>query len=161
VGYAWNARTHTEEQVKLIADNIERFGFTMPVIVDEQGVLIAGHARVMAAKLRGLDEIPGIIIKAGEWSEEDKRAYRIWDNQSALLSNWDWEALRLELGDLRNAGFNLAPLGFDVAELAAILDVRPIGAIRMRRLNSQSLLWPPVAIYGHWGGIGCWRDGAN
>jgi DNA modification methylase len=128
VAYAHNARTHTPEQIRQIADSIKRFGFTTPVIVDERGVLIAGHARVMASRLLGLDEIPGIVIKDGEWSEEEKRAYRIWDNQSALLSSWDREALRLELGELRDGGFDLAPLGFDVAGLAAILDVRPVGA---------------------------------
>jgi DNA modification methylase len=128
VAYAQNARTHTAEQIKLIADNIKRYGWTMPVIADESGVLIVGHARVMAAELLGLEEIPGIVIKDGEWSEEDKCAFRIWDNQSALVSSWDPDVLRLELGELRDAGFDLAPLGFSVAELAAILDVRPIGA---------------------------------
>ncbi len=128
LAYRHNARTHTPEQIKQIGDNIKRFGFTMPVIVDEHGVLIAGHARAAAARLLGLEEIPGIVIKDGEWSEEEKRAYRIWDNQSALLSSWDPEALRLELGELRDGGFDLAPLGFDVAELAAVLDVRPVGA---------------------------------
>jgi ParB-like chromosome segregation protein Spo0J len=123
VAYAQNARTHAPEQIRQIADSIKRFGFTTPVIVDERGVLIAGHARVMASRLLGLDEIPGIVIKDGEWSEEEKRAYRIWDNQSALLSSWDREALRLELGELRDGGFDLAPLGFDVAGLAAILTV--------------------------------------
>jgi ParB-like chromosome segregation protein Spo0J len=76
VAYAQNARTHTPEQIRQIADSIKRFGFTTPVIVDERGVLIAGHARVMASRLLGLDEIPGIIIKDGEWSDEVSVAHQ-------------------------------------------------------------------------------------
>jgi DNA modification methylase len=154
VAYTQNARTHTPEQIRQIADNIKRFGFTTPVIVDERGVLIAGHARVMASKLLGLDEIPGIVINDGEWSEADKRAYRIWDNQSALLSSWDRETLRIEISELRDSGFDLAPLGFDVAGSAAILDVRPVGATDPDEAPEPSV--NPVAASGD-----LWRLGRH
>src|SRR6266849_5832192 len=91
VPYARNARMHTNAQVDQLAEAIKRFGFTNPVIVDESGEIVAGHGRVMAARRLGLEEVPGVVIAAGEWSDNDKRAYRLWDNQSALLSEWSPE----------------------------------------------------------------------
>jgi hypothetical protein len=112
VPYARNARTHSDEQVAMIAGNIKRFGWTVPIIVDVRGEIIAGHGRVLAAKQLGLTEVPGVTIHDDEWSEADKSAYRIWDNQSALLSDWSPEMLRQEVTELKDFGYDLSLLGF-------------------------------------------------
>lgn len=119
--YARNARLHTNDQIDQLAEAIKRFGFTNPVIVDEAGEIIAGHGRVMAARRIGLSEVPGVVISAGEWSEDDKRAYRIWDNQSALLSEWSPEMLKIELSALKLAEFPLGLTGFDDKALVSYM----------------------------------------
>lgn len=119
--YARNSRLHSSAQVDQLADAIRRFGFTNPVIVDERREIIAGHGRVMAALRIGLDEVPGVVIADGEWSEDDVRAYRIWDNQSALLSEWSPENLRVELLALKLEDYPLALTGFGDAALVQFL----------------------------------------
>src|SRR6478609_2355454 len=100
VPYARNARTHSPEQVAQIAASIREWGWTVPVLVDEADTIIAGHGRVLAAQSLGIAEIP-VMIAAG-WSEAQKRAYVIADNQLAITgSGWDPELLRLELGELK------------------------------------------------------------
>lgn len=119
--YARNARLHTNAQIEAIAQAIKRFGFTVPVIVDHRGEIIAGHGRVMAARRLGRKTIPTIVIAEGEWDEDTKRAYRIWDNQSALLSDWSPEMLRVELQHLKTAGFPLKVTGFDPGALVTFM----------------------------------------
>jgi hypothetical protein len=121
VPYARNARMHTNAQVDQIAGAIKRFGFTNPVIVDERGEIVAGHGRVMAARRLALDEVPGIVIADGEWTEADRKAYRIWDNQSALLSEWSPEMLRVELSELKVGGYDLQLTGFDESSLVQFM----------------------------------------
>lgn len=118
--YARNARTHSEDQIAKVAASIQRFGFTNPVLITDTGGIIAGHGRVLAAKLLGLTEVPVIVVSG--WSDEERRAYIIADNQLALEAGWDEELLRLELGDLRSAGFDISLTGFDTAALDFILD---------------------------------------
>jgi hypothetical protein len=118
VPYARNARTHTDEQVDQVAASIREWGWTNPVLVDEAGGIIAGHCRVLAATKLGLAEVP-VIIAAG-WSEAQKRAYVLADNQLALNAGWNPELLKLELGELQGLGFDLGVIGFDDAQLAAI-----------------------------------------
>src|SRR5262245_53695129 len=84
VPYARNARLHTPAQIDLIAEAIKRWGVTTPIIVDAAGTIIAGHGRVLAARQLGLETFPGVVIEDGEWTDIDKRSYRIWDNQSTL-----------------------------------------------------------------------------
>lgn len=119
--YARNARLHSSAQVDQLAAAMQRFGFTNPVIVDARGEIIAGHGRVMAALRLGYDEVPGVEIADGEWSKEDVRAYRIWDNQSALLSDWSPEMLRIELTDLKMADYPLDFTGFPEASLVQFM----------------------------------------
>lgn len=119
--YARNARLHSSAQVDQLAEAIKRFGFTNPVIVDERHEIIAGHGRVMAALRIGLDEVPGVVIADGEWSEDDVKAYRIWDNQSALLSEWSPELLRIELTELKMEGYDLQLTGFDETSLVSFM----------------------------------------
>lgn len=125
VPYARNARTHSPEQVAQIAASIQEYGFTVPVLIDPKGNLIAGHGRVMAAKSIGLDEVPVMVAKG--WSAAKRRAYVLLDNKLALNAGWDDDLLKLELSELRSEGFDIGSLGFDAAELAGILDVKPEG----------------------------------
>jgi hypothetical protein len=101
IPYAKNARTHTDAQVAAIAASIKEWGWTSPALVGEDGGLIAGHARVLAARQLGIAEIP-VMVAVG-WTEAQKRAYVLADNQLAITgSGWDPELLRLELGELAN-----------------------------------------------------------
>lgn len=113
--YARNARTHSAEQIAQIAASIEEFGFTNPVIVDEDGTIIAGHGRVLAAKKVGLLEVPCAL--AIGWSEAQRRAYVIADNKLALNAGWDEDLLRSELEALGAIGFETGLLGFGESEL--------------------------------------------
>jgi ParB-like chromosome segregation protein Spo0J len=109
IPYAKNARTHTDAQVAAIAASIKEWGWTTPALVGEDGGLIAGHARVLAARQLGIAKIP-VMVAAG-WSEAQKRAYVLADNQLAITgSGWDPELLRLELGELKLSGFDLSHL---------------------------------------------------
>ncbi len=125
VPYARNPRTHSPEQVDQIAASIREWGWTVPVLVDEQGGLIAGHGRVMAAKLLGLEEIP-VMVAAG-WTEAQKRAYVIADNKLTLNGGWDDELLKVEVGDLKALDFDLGLIGFSLGEIGALSDAAAPG----------------------------------
>lgn len=125
--YARNSRTHSPAQVAQIAASIKEFGWTIPVLVDEGGMIIAGHGRVLAARKLGLTEVP-VMVAIG-WSEAKKRAYVIADNKLALNAGWDQDMLIQELGDIMSDGFDLQIVGFNEAELAALLGGSgPMGA---------------------------------
>jgi DNA modification methylase len=118
--YAANARTHPDEQVAQIAASIAEFGFNVPVLLDDAGVLIAGHGRVLAARRLGLDAVPA--IRLGHLTEAQARAYRIADNQIALNSGWDETLLAEELRALQADDMDLSLLGFDQETLDRLLD---------------------------------------
>ena len=118
VPYAKNARTHSAAQVAAIAASIREWGWTVPVLVDEAGGIIAGHGRILAAQKLGIAEVP--VMVATGWTEAQKRAYVSADNKLALNAGWDDELLKLELGDLRDLDFDLSLTGFDDDELAAL-----------------------------------------
>lgn len=115
VPYARNARTHSDAQVAQIAASIREFGWTNPILVDEQGGIIAGHGRVLAARKLDMAEVPAITL--GGLSEAQKRALVLADNKLALNAGWDEELLRLELTDLQLEGFEPALVGFDAGEM--------------------------------------------
>ena len=118
IPYANNARTHSEEQVNQIASSIKEFGFNNPILVDEQGGVIAGHGRLLAAKKLGLKVIP--TIELAGLSEAQKKAFILADNRIALNSGWDIDLLRIELQELQDT--DLAPVtGFSDEELNALL----------------------------------------
>jgi ParB-like chromosome segregation protein Spo0J len=119
IPYANNARLHSETDLDKIAASIRRWGWTMPVLIDEAGEVIAGHARIGAAAKLDLKSIPVIVARG--WSEEEKRAYRLADNQLAARGNWDPEQLRSELRDLDFGGFDLGLIGFEPDQLQTIL----------------------------------------
>ncbi len=118
--YAANARTHSDEQVAQIAGSMAEFGFTAPVLVDDRGVLIAGHGRLLAARRLGLDAAP--VIRLDHLTDAQARAYRLADNKLALNAGWNDELLSAELARLGEDGFDLALTGFGEDEIAALLN---------------------------------------
>ena len=115
IPYARNSRTHSDAQVAQIAASIREWGWTTPVLVDEDGQIIAGHGRIMAARKLGMAEVPVVIAKG--WSDAQKRAYVIADNKLALNAGWDDELLRLEFNELDELGFDLELTGFGLNEI--------------------------------------------
>lgn len=120
IPYARNSRTHSDAQVAQIAASIKEFGFTNPVLIDQEGGIIAGHGRVMAARKLKLAEVP--CIRLGHLTDTQKRAYVIADNKLALNAGWDNEMLKVEFSDLGELNYNLELTGFDLQEIANILD---------------------------------------
>jgi DNA modification methylase len=118
VPYARNARTHSPAQVDQIAASIREWGWTNPVLVAEDGTIIAGHGRVLGARKLRIPEVP-VMVAAG-WTDAQKRAYAIADNKLTLNGGWDDELLGLELGELEVLGFDLGLIGFSEAERAAL-----------------------------------------
>lgn len=118
--YARNARTHSKRQIEQIARSIERFGFTNPVLVGDDLTIMAGHGRVEAAKLLGMDEVP--IIRLSHLSEAEMRAYILADNRLAELAGWDNEILAIELQGLIDLNFDVEIVGFETAQIDLILD---------------------------------------
>ena len=118
--YKRNARTHTEKQIKQVIASIKEFGWTNPVLIDEKRCIIAGHARVEAAKRMGMTEVPCIILDG--LTEAQKRAYVIADNKLALNAGWDEELLALEFKDLEGMNFDLGLTGFESEEIKAFID---------------------------------------
>ena len=120
VPYARNARTHSDAQVALIAGSIREFGFNNPVLVDGASGIIAGHGRVLAARKLGMSRVP--VIELAHLTEAQKRAYILADNRLAEQAGWDRDLLGLELADLSELGIDLANIGFDGADLDALLN---------------------------------------
>ncbi|MFT6834386.1 MAG: DNA modification methylase [Francisellaceae bacterium] len=120
IPYVNNSRTHSEEQITQVASSIKEFGFTNPVLVDDDNGLIAGHGRIQAAKKLGIKDIPCIVLSG--LSEAQKKAYIIADNQLALNAGWDMDMLKVELEGLNDLDFDLSLLGFDDDMLSGLLD---------------------------------------
>jgi ParB-like chromosome segregation protein Spo0J len=118
IPHARNARTHSPEQIDQIAASIREWGWTNPVLVSEDGTIIAGHGRVLGAKRLGLTEAP-VMVAAG-WSKAQIKAYAIADNKLALNAGWDEAMLALEIADLQELGFDVPLIGFTDAEIAAL-----------------------------------------
>lgn len=119
IPYARNSRTHDDEQVAQIAASIREFGWTNPILIDAEGVIIAGHGRVLAAHRLKLTEVPTITL--GHLTEAQRRAYAIADNKLALNAGWDIDMLRVELGELNDLGFDIALTGFGPDEMSTLL----------------------------------------
>tara|TARA_R110000796_G_scaffold22104_1_gene64385 strand:+ start:278 stop:874 length:597 start_codon:yes stop_codon:yes gene_type:complete len=112
IPYINNSRTHSEQQVQQVAASIKEFGFTNPILIDEEGGIIAGHGRLQAAQLLNLNEVPTITLEG--ITEAQKKAYVIADNKLALNSGWNDELLKVELEALSDFEFDLTLLGWDV-----------------------------------------------
>lgn len=111
IPYVNNSRTHSEQQVQQVASSIKEFGFTNPILIDEQDGIIAGHGRLLAAQKLKLDEVPTITLEG--LTEAQRKAYVIADNQLALNSGWDFESLRIEVDRITELDFDISLLGFD------------------------------------------------
>jgi ParB-like chromosome segregation protein Spo0J len=110
VPYARNARIHTPVHVDQIAASIREWGFTQPVLIDEENTILAGHGRVLAAQKLELEVVPVIVARG--WTEAQKRAYVLADNRLTELSTWDMEMVHNELMGLIEDGFDLSLTGF-------------------------------------------------
>src|SRR5438128_5377965 len=119
IPYASNARVHSEADIDKMRAAIIKWGWTMPVLVDEEGNLLAGHLRVAAAPRAGVTSIPVIVARG--WSEEEKRAYRLADNQLAARASWDLDLLRNELQELGFADFDVALIGLEPDQIEDML----------------------------------------
>src|SRR4030088_2201958 len=118
IPFARNARTHSDTQVSQIASSIREWGWTNPVLVAEDGTIIAGHGRVLAARKLRITDVPVMI--ASEWTDAQKRAYAIADNKLTLNGGWGEGLLGLELGELEILGFDLDLIGFTESEREAL-----------------------------------------
>lgn len=142
IPYANNSRTHSDEQVLQIANSIKEFGFTNPILIDEQGGVIAGHGRILAGKKLGLKEIPTITFVG--LTEAQKKAYVIADNKLALNAGWDFETLKYEIECLEELNFDVDLLGFDVDELDKIMampDFEPATLEEQGKLDELEPKW--------------------
>lgn len=117
IPYARNSRKHSNAQIDQIAASMREWGWTNPVLVDENNTILAGHGRVMAAQKLGIENCP-VIIAAG-WSDDKKRAYVIADNKISENSSWDEDLLKIEIDDL--GGFDVSLLGFSDKEITQLL----------------------------------------
>lgn len=117
-----NARRHSRAQIRKITDSIRSFGFNCPVLIDEQNRILAGHARLEAAKQLGLDRIP--TIRIDQLSERQKRAFLIADNRLTEIGEWNEHALAIELKELttEDLDFEISALGFETAEIDILID---------------------------------------
>jgi ParB-like chromosome segregation protein Spo0J len=164
IGYARNARTHSDAQVAQIAASIVEFGWTNPVLADDVGI-VAGHGRVMAARLmygqgRTIKLPNGTPIPSGTvpvldctgWSAAQRKAYILADNALALQAGWDMELLAVEIGELQAEGFDLSLVGFSDDELKRITfdgNFEPGGEDEQSRIDKIS---PLMVVCPHCGG---------
>ena len=115
-----NARTHSDAQIAQIVNSINEFGWTNPILIDENDIIIAGHGRLEAAETLDLNEVPCIVLSG--LTDSQKRAYLIADNQLALNAGWDVELLQEEIEALQLENFDINILGFSETELDGMLD---------------------------------------
>jgi len=120
--YARNAHTHSKKQLRQIAESIKVFGWTNPILTDANNVVMAGHGRLAAAKLVGIDRVP--IIRIDDMTEAQKRAYILADNKLAEKAGWDQELLTLELQDLleMDLGFEVTATGIEMGEIDVLIE---------------------------------------
>lgn len=137
IPYANNARRHDDLQVAQLAGSIREFGWTQPVLIDQDNGIIAGHGRVLAARKLGMELVP--CIRLSHLTDKQRRAYILADNKLALNATWDLDLLRLEVGRLDDEGVRLDLAGFTGDEL------------RDLRLVDEDT--PPAAGDGTGGGI--------
>jgi ParB-like chromosome segregation protein Spo0J len=146
-----NARLHSAKQIARIADSIAAFGFNVPVLVGDEGGILAGHGRALAAKRLGLTQVPTIAV--GHLDEAQRRAFMIADNRLAELASWDKRRLGVELEELKSLDldFSLSATGFELREIdLGIEAAHPVGAVddRVSRGRRPRLKGPPVARAG-------------
>lgn len=126
IPYINNSRTHSEQQVQQVAASIKEFGFTNPILIDEDSGIIAGHGRLQAAQVMGMDEVPTITLEG--LTEAQRKAYVIADNKLALNASWDLDILNIEMESLLEFDFDFKITGFDsIPEIEANIDYSILG----------------------------------
>lgn len=115
-----NNPRHNDEAVEAVAESIQQFGFKVPIVIDSNGVIIAGHTRRKAAVKLGLDSVPCII--ADDLTPEQIQAFRLADNKTAELAEWDFEALEKELAELTAFDVDMSLFGFDIDNVDINID---------------------------------------
>ena len=120
IPYVNNSRTHSDNQVAQVAASMREFGFTNPILIDDEGSIIAGHGRVLAARKLGMDEVPSITLSG--LTKAQRKAYVIADNQLALNAGWNLDLLKVEIEELTELEFDVDLLGFDDDFLSGLLD---------------------------------------
>ena len=120
--YPKNARTHSRKQIGQVAGSIRTLGFNVPILIDEDNTVLAGHARLAAAKTLGLETVP--CVRLSHMSKAQKKAFILADNRLALNAGWDEDLLSLELKDLAglDKDFDIGITGFSVAEIDGLLE---------------------------------------
>lgn len=118
IPYARNPRQATETAISKVAGSIHEFGFRVPIIVDGEGVIIAGHTRLLAAQRLGMETVP--VLEAADLTPAQVKAFRIADNRIAEETEWDADLLELELDDLRELDFDLDLTGLSEFDLDAL-----------------------------------------
>jgi ParB-like chromosome segregation protein Spo0J len=141
---ARNARTHSDEQVAQLAASIEEWGWTIPVLVDEAGGIIAGHGRVMAAHRLGIEDVP--VMVAACWSDAKKRAYMLADNKLTLNAEWDLDRLAIEIAELRASDFDISLIGFSESEIDDLLKADADGAEPGAGSMAERFMIPPFSV---------------
>ncbi len=136
--YGNNPREIPESAVQAVAASMREVGVKNPVIVDRDNVLVAGHTRVRAARFLGMEQVP--TIRADDLTPEQVRAFRVADNKLHELAEWNFELLPIELGALKDAGFDLGVIGFPDTELAEIMDT---GELREGLTEPDDVPEPP------------------
>lgn len=116
VPYENNPRNN-DEAVEAVANSIKEFGFKVPVIIDAENNVVAGHTRIKACKKLGIKEVPCIV--ADDLDEEQVKAFRLADNKVGELASWDLDKLNIELGELEEFNIDMADFGFDVTDINA------------------------------------------
>ena len=127
IPYAANSRTHSDAQVAQIAASIKEFGWTNPILIDDDNTIIAGHGRLLAARKLGMEEVPAIILD--HLTKAQQRALVIADNQLALNAGWDMNMLKAEIEDLNLENFDINLLGFDEKFLDGLLEPEPTAGL--------------------------------
>lgn len=117
--YPYNSRTHSDEQVAQIAASMREFGWTNPILIDDEDMVIAGHGRLMAALQLGFDRVP--CLRLAGLDSDQRRAYVLADNKLAENAGWDTSMLRCELKDLQEVGFDIGLIGFTDEEVDNIM----------------------------------------
>ena len=138
--YKGNPKVHDEKQIQQIAKSIERFGFNNPILIDEKSEVIAGHGRLLAARLLKLETVP--VVRLIHLSEAEKRAYRIADNKLSENGRWDTDLLKLEFSEIEKLALNLEDelnldiTGFDFKEIDVLLADNKSNEKADEKLNS-------------------------
>lgn len=145
IPYVGNSRTHDENQIAQIAASIKEFGFTNPILIDDENGIIAGHGRVLAAQKLKIKEVP--CLRLSHLTDAQRRAYIIADNKLALNAEWDEKILAAEVERLQKDNFDLDLTGFCESEIDELLEVEEIIEEAEEIIHEQSLQVEPAREY--------------